>query len=419
MDVTVCLVTTGQPSSNPRAVKEADALVAAGYRVHMIGAHWAEWADRTDADLMAKRRWTCELVPWRAGEAPFRYWYTRVRHAAARRAADDRGVGRLWLSAAVSRLTPELTARARRCRADLFIAHNLGALPAAVEAARRRGAAVGFDAEDFHSGQFSPSDRSSRWRTTVAAERHWIPKCDYVTAASPGIAQAYGDLSRSRPVLVRNVFPLEQRPSELPSGSTDGVLRLYWFSQVIGEGRGLEDVVQAMGRLPAGSVELHLRGTWYGDYERALGAVARLAGVRPKAIAWHPPAAPEEMIRLAAEWDVGLALETGRTPNSELLQSNKAFTYVLAGVPLLSSNTAGHRALLAEATGAGWLFEPGDVSGLADRLAALQADRKMVRAAAQQAWHWGTTRFNWEIEQRSVLAEVGRVLGGDAAAASA
>jgi len=419
MSLTVCLVTTGQPSSNPRAVKEADALVAAGYRVHMVGAHWARWADETDADLMASRHWTCELVPWRVDEAPLRFWYTRVRHAAARAAADNRSVGSLWLSAAVSRLTPELMARARRCRADLFIAHNLGALPAAVEAARRRGTPVGFDAEDYHSGQFSPSDRSASWRTAVAAERRWIPRCDYVTAASPGIAEAYAGLCRKRPVLIRNVFPLRQRPAEPPAGSADEVLRLYWFSQSIGGGRGLEDVVQAMGRLPTGSVELHVRGAWYGDYERELRAVARQAGVPQEAVVGHPPAPPEEMIRLAARWDVGLVPETGHTPNSDLLQSNKAFSYLLAGVPMLSSNTSGHRALLAEAGGAGWLVEPGDVSGLADRLAQLRADRKIVRDAAQRAWHWGTVRFNWETEQRSLLAQVEGVLGSDAAAASA
>lgn len=35
----VCLVTTGQPACNPRLVKEADALIDAGFDVHVVAAY--------------------------------------------------------------------------------------------------------------------------------------------------------------------------------------------------------------------------------------------------------------------------------------------------------------------------------------------------------------------------------------------
>lgn len=411
MNQSVCIVTTGQPSSNPRAVKEADALTAAGYQVHMVGAHWAAWADGTDPGLLAERKWTVELVKWRAGEAPFRYWHTRLRHHAARTLIDLPVIDQLVLPAALSRVTPELARRARRRRADLFVAHNLGALPAAAAAAERWGARLGFDAEDFHSGQFAPADRSAARRATVASERRWIPRCDYVTAASPGIAASYAPLCARPPVLVRNVFPLADRPAAQPVGSRDSVLRLYWFSQTIGPDRGLEHVVRAMGQLPDGRLELHLRGVWQGGYEAGLRSVAREAGLAPHRIVCHPPGAPAEMARLAAHWDVGLVLETGDTNNSDLLQSNKVMTYLLAGVPFLSTDTSGHRELLDRAPGAGWLVPPGDVESLAARLAGLAANRDDVRRAAAEAWHWGGIRFNWDTEQHIVLREVERVLG--------
>jgi len=407
----ICLVTTGQPSTNPRGVKEADALVAAGHDVRMIGAQWAEWADEADVRLLATRGWGCELVKWRRHQAPGRFWRTRVRHHAARVLVGWPGLGRAALPAAVSRVTPELTARARREPAELFIAHNLGALPAAAAAASRWGARLGFDAEDFHSGQFDRSDRSAAWQATTRAERTWIPRCDYVTAASPGIAAAYAGLCLRPPVLIRNVFPLADRPKAPPPGLGDGMLRLYWFSQTIGGGRGLEDLITAMGSLQNDAVELHLRGVWYGGYERELRELARRAGVRRERIVAHAPADPGEMVRLAAAWDVGLVLESGGTANSELLQSNKALTYLLAGLPFVTSDTAGHMELLAAAPGAGWSYPRGDAGALADVLAALVGDRAQVRQASACAWAWGETRFNWDVEQHRFLAEVERALG--------
>jgi len=411
MSASVCLVTTGQPSTNPRAVKEADALTAAGYEVRLVGAHWATWADETDPALLATRPWTCELVEWRRSRSPFLYWYTRARHRAARLAATWPGIGATALPAAVSRLTPELSRRAGARRADLFIAHNLGALPAAAMAAERWGAKLGFDAEDFHTGQFPGSDQSSARLVTTTAERTWLPRCDFVTAASPGIGAAYAGLCRRPPVVVRNAFPLSQRPERAPEGSPDGVLRLYWFSQSIGASRGLEDIVRGIGGLPAGAVQLHLRGAWLGEYERALRDVARSVGVDQGQIVAHRPAPPDDMARLAACYDVGLALEPGHTANSDLAESNKVMTYLLAGVPVLCTATSGHRTLLGQAPGVGWLVPAGDVAAVRALLADLLANRQRLREAAGRAWEAGGTRFNWDREQAVFLAEVERVVG--------
>ena len=189
----VCLVTTSQPSANPRLVKEADALVEVGADVHVIGAQWADWALETYRTLLASRPWTCEIHDWRQQVNLPLFWKSRVRHFAARTLIGLPGLENTLLEAAMSRVGPDLRAAALRTNADLYIAHNLGALPVAIAAAQRSGARVGFDAEDFHSGQLSASGDESSIKATVRAERAWVPQCDYVTASSPGIADAYRD----------------------------------------------------------------------------------------------------------------------------------------------------------------------------------------------------------------------------------
>ncbi len=82
----VCLVTTGQPSTNPRLVKEADALTDSGFDVAVVGAHWTDWATAADQRLLASRPWTFTFVDWRRDRAPWLFTKSRIRHWAARKA---------------------------------------------------------------------------------------------------------------------------------------------------------------------------------------------------------------------------------------------------------------------------------------------------------------------------------------------
>ena len=60
----ICLITPGQLALNPRLVKEADALSAAGYEVSVICTSYLDWAMQHDASF--------EREPWQiAARIPF------------------------------------------------------------------------------------------------------------------------------------------------------------------------------------------------------------------------------------------------------------------------------------------------------------------------------------------------------------
>jgi len=410
----ICLVTTGQPASNPRLVKEADALVAAGHDVHVIGAFAGQWAVDAEPTVMATRSWTLEVVDWRREASPWLYWRSRVRQHVAKRIMAGPAWPPSMADHAVTRPSRELRIRTSRHAADLYIAHNLGALPAAAHAAKRHRARLGFDAEDFHSGQLPARGDDALRKATVQVERRYLPRCDYVTASAPAIGEAYRPLVRASkgPTVVLNVASLSERPerSERPDASRNSAsLRLYWFSQTIGPGRGLEDAVRAMGMVTA-PIELHLRGTWAAGYEVALRELARQCGVPADRIAAEPPAPPGEMVAIASAFDVGLALEPGNTVNSEILVSNKVFTYLMAGIPMLASRTSGQAWLLDQAPGTGWTYHPGSAIELADVLRRLVTEPALIQTGRTAARRASETRFCWEIEQRRFLDTVAAVL---------
>jgi glycosyltransferase involved in cell wall biosynthesis len=406
----VCLIGPGAPSSNPRLVKEADALAGAGYRVRVVCGTGHSLGARLDDDLLAARGWAVVRVPlgskWgRIGRV--------VRHRAAARVV-RRGV--LHTPALVAWSESELAGRLARAaaaeRADLYIGHYLPGLYAARTAARRHGTAYGFDAEDSHVDELPDTPaQASRRAARAAFEGRLLPGAAHLTAASPLIAEGYERRYGRRPLTVLNVFPLADAPPEpvvTPHLRTLGPPRLYWFSQTVGPGRGLESIVAALGRmrLPA---ELHLLGMPSGGYRAALDARADQSGARGRLI-WHPPAGPNEMVRIAAGHDLGLALELTEPPNRAICLTNKAFTYLLAGAPVALSRTPAQERLAADLGAAGVLIDLADPAATAARLDAALGDRGELAARRATAWRLGRERFNWEVERNVFLASVAAAL---------
>jgi glycosyltransferase involved in cell wall biosynthesis len=379
-------------------VKEADALAEAGFDVQVIGAHWAEWADAFDARLLATRAWRCHLIDWRPDTAPATFWKTRVRHRLAQAAAPSLGSDRI-LAAALSRVTPELTRAAVASQADLYIAHNLGALPAAAEAAVHHQVRLGFDAEDFHSGGFSEAETSA-CELARRAERRWLPQCHYVTAASPLIADRYAATwGGGQPVCLLNVFPLAARPASPRPSPPDGPLRLYWFSQTIGANRGLEDIVRAIARFDRGAIELYLRGTWQPGFRDALQRLSHDLGVSSRQIVSLPPGDPDEMVRLS-----------GVTVNNDIALSNKIFTYLLAGIAVVATRTNGQRDVINRLGRAAIGYDAGDVDALTLALRTWMTDRSRLAEARRHAWALGSETFNWDAEKLRFLEVVDDVM---------
>jgi glycosyltransferase involved in cell wall biosynthesis len=410
MSARVCLITTGQPATNPRAVREADALADAGYDVHMIAAFAGQWAVDVEPAFMRGRRWTLQVIDWRRDADPRMFWQSGLRHRAALGLGGWAGSSLEVAERAIARPAIELRNRALRHHADLYIAHNLGALPAAARAAARHHAKLGFDAEDFHSGQLGFEADASLRQATAAVEHHYLPYCDYVTASSTGIADAYAALVRgSGPHVVLNVVSRHERGPRRHTRAADDPVRLYWCSQTIGPDRGLEDAVRAMATLPT-CVELHLRGTWADGYERMLRRLAEQCGVSQTRLASHPPAAPDAMTALAGEHHVGLALEPGTTTNNRLALSNKLFSYLMAGVPLVASLTPGQAWLLEQAPSVGWGFRPRAPTELSAVLRRCIERPDLLAAAGNAARHAAETRFCWEVEQQAFLNAVAGVL---------
>ena len=197
-------------------------------------------------------------------------------------------------------------------------------------------------------------------------------------------------------------FPCAQAPSNpTPTGTAEPGPSVYWFSQTIGPDRGLECAVQAIGRARV-RPHLYLRGSPASGFLDRLQTIAAAAGAAGR-LHILSPAAPSEMERLAASYDVGFSGEPGHTRNNRTALGNKLFTYLLAGLPVVMSDIPAHRAFAPEAGEAARLYTTDDADSLAAALDLVLGDPALLAAARAAAFRLGQTRFNWDIEKAKLL----------------
>jgi glycosyltransferase involved in cell wall biosynthesis len=154
---------------------------------------------------------------------------------------------------------------------------------------------------------------------------------------------------------------------------------------------------------------LELRGAWAPGYESTLSGVARQAGVADR-LRVHQQALPDDMVALAAQHHLGLSVELADTRNHALCLGNKIFTYLLAGVPVLLSDTPAQCELANQLGKAAAVVSLADPPAIAYLLDEWLGDPRLLESARRTARAIADTRFNWDVEKRAFLASVKEVL---------
>ena len=385
-------------------LKAADALHEAGHRVRVISTVSTPWAADADA-VFQSRPWAWERIDYmRQGNAS--RWLvsgarSRTALAIARRLNSETPAA--VAARAIGRTHDELLDAILRDPGDLIYGGTRGAIAAVTEASRASGVPCGVDFEDFHCGEDEPDrDGVVRNALSVGIMRDALTHAAFATAGSAAIADACETTFGRRPIPINNVFALPAAPRHT---THHGAPRLYWFSQTIGPGRGIEDIIDGTGRAGI-AAELHLRGTIDADYAVALKHRA-WTHARRLSVSIHEPAPPDRLVESCAGFDAGVSVEQGHIPNRELNLPNKALVYPLAGLALVLTATRGQLPLVSDTHGHAVTYRPGDLDVLADGLTRL-CDPLWRRQAQEAAWEAARTRWHWEhpLERETLVAAV-------------
>ena len=396
-------------------LKAADAFSEAGYRVRVVSVRYMPWATEADSEIWRSRAgsWDWSVVGYGRHGALLSYLRSGLRYRQARllaKALSPKCCPLAVAARAYSRAHTELVRAALAEPADLFYGGTTGALAAVAEAGRRAGKPYALDLEDFHSAE--QNDASQSHLPDLLAERIEtcvLPGAAFLTAGASAIAAAYSLKYGLRAVTINNTFSLPATLPDFTPKASQG-LKLYWFSQTVGPGRGLEEVIRAIGlaNVPG---ELHLRGRAIPGYVALLQQLAARAAPKITIVCHHPSSA-DSMVDLCRDYDVGLATEPGSSLNNRAALSNKVLTYVLAGLAVVCTDTPGQRPLGQDLGEGALLYAPGDLDALARGLRSWTEDKALLVRAKKAAWEAAKLRWHWDhpLERGALLDAVARAL---------
>lgn len=379
---TILVVAPGPLCRNPRPLKEAIALAAAGYDVTALTGFISD--EHIGIDRALLRESTVKLVVAKPPRR-VRYFWQRARVWVARNAVARFGIPSAWALGAHASLFEAVQARP----ADLTIVHS--EIPLWIgHRLLTTGRRIAADIEDWHSEDLLPEARRSRPLALLRKiESSLLQRAAYCTTTSASLAAALAARYGGRtPAVLPNVFPLQPVPLARPSRPPE----LVWFSQTIGPGRGLEEFLRHWAKLPASGGRLTLLGRITPSYAAQLRAI--LPPDCQSRLSFHEPVRPSELPTKLAKFDVGLALEHNEPASRNLTITNKIFQYLNAGLAVIATPTAGQIEVMKTASDAGLLLDFNDPDAhttlhqFLQNSTAIGSAQIAARRAAEQCYCW-------------------------------
>ena len=234
-----------------------------------------------------------------------------------------------------------------------------------------------------------------------------MQRCTFKLTTSQVMANALAKTYEANsPQVIYNVFPRADgvAPKLLELSQP---LKLHWYSQTIGPGRGLETLFAALPYLKD-SVEIHLRGNY-----------------PPSSQAWMEPMIPTEWrsrvnihdavsnaelpLRIA-EYDIGLALEMSECESRYYTATNKLFQYMQAGLAVIASDTAGQREIMNQMPDVGTLIACNSPSELAAAINQYGHHRSKLQKVRQSAYRAGQEVFCYETQIPTLLSALNHTI---------
>lgn len=406
----IVIITSGQPSINPRLVKEADALVEAGYKVKVIYQYRTVWASRLDLSLLATKKWDFVCVGGSPTSERIQYAYTRVRYKIGRFLAKYIDLKNNIAELALGRCTWELAKEAKKTPATIYIAHNLAALPAATSAAKHYNVKCGFDAEDFHRQEQTDDIENFSYRLSKFIEDKYLSKVHYFSTSSTLIAKEYQKIYPDiAPIIINNVFPLSFLQTENLVNNGEQ-LKLFWFSQTIGRKRGIEDAIKAIALLKKDNISLTILGHVSEDDKNYFQALANEITLKSNQLNFAKPINPDDIFSFASKFDIGLALETGFCLNNNIALSNKLFTYLTAGLAVIASETDAQKDFLKMNPTIGASFPIGDINSFSNKIKMFENDKQLLLKTKRDALNIAKNNYNWEKHSGVLVYKINNLL---------
>lgn len=390
---------------NPRVIKEATALHSSGFEVLVVGGWYHAGLKARDQELAGKLE--INFVPVQdLTVQPVRRFALGLRGRTTRILCSITGCESPWQLGYFASALQRVVCRRET---DLAIAHSEQALWALGQTSCR----VGVDMEDWFSEDLPPETRRHRpIRLLKNLERGTLNRAALSICTSRAMSDALaGEYDCNPPQVIYNAFPWSDRAAidgRLKDRKDRKLPSIHWYSQTLGMDRGLDDLFAALPLLKR-SVEIHLRGKPVAGFEEWFAQ--RVPDDWRSRVFVHPIVSNDELLSRIAEHDIGFAGEQKFCRSRKLTVTNKILHYLLGGLAVVASDTAGQCEIAARTNAAVRIYPAGNAGALASELGALLSSQDALLNAKASALDAAQREFSWERQAPVLLKSVEAALG--------
>lgn len=333
----ICIVSDQHISANPRVWKEATTLSDSGYKVVVV----------TQASLVKKLEDDRRLIE---------KFNNKFDYKIAVNVIDQVGNSSKALSLKIRRKLALIFKRmfkidskyllsydpdslykaAKKENADFYIAHVEAGLYVGKKLIGD-GKRVAFDIEDWYSRDYLVPTRPVSLLANL--ERYALTNGYYVSCPSYSMAKELAQAYNSKtPDIIYNSFPDEEIIDVPVTGGNE--IKVIWFSQTIGRGRGLESFFSAITE-PKYPIRVTLLGKCSEEYKSVLHKLTE--SVKNIQLEFMSPVSHVELTSLLKKFDIGLALEYNISDSRRTTITNKILQYLQAGLKVFATGTEGQK----------------------------------------------------------------------------
>lgn len=326
----ILFVTTTNLAVNPRLAKELRLACDMGFNCTVLMFRLGNWSD----DMTEKMKHSFPIVNFiqlSATRTPFIPWLLSSIIEKFARLLPVTFLDSLFLSAAVDKRSLILLGQLKKIGTsfDWVVAHNPGAFFPSMVVAKRAGAKLGIDVEDYHPGE---TNQKKLQLVTLKLMKKVLPLSSYCSYASPLIMQEVQKYIPKLPIcqfIILNCFPSNE--FECARENQSPLLHMVWFSQNISAGRGLELIIPIVQKYHD-KMKLHLIGSINSDF------YAQLIKDKPGIEVCDPM--PQKILHKSlSKFDAGLATDIPVNRNRDIAITNKLIAYAQAGLFIVAMHT--------------------------------------------------------------------------------
>lgn len=306
-----------------------------------------------------------------------------------------------------------LRTAAWQANADVYHANDLDTLEICGSVAGRRKAKLVYDSHELwlESSRFLIATHPINRLRLKRIEQRYAPVADAVIAVTPMRGQKMQQMypSMRTPEIVENAPErLDQLPPTgklraLINADPDTVIALY--QGVICPERGLEELLTAAELTTNPAVKFVIIGmdSWNGTLQK----MTEDMGLENKVI-FLPPVPSEELPEITVDADMGFILFRNTCLNHYYSLPNKLYEYMMAGVPIISSNFPELKRVLDEVE-SGITVDPESPEAISYAVEQLAGDSSLRFRMKKNGRAAALDRYNW-VPQSEILRNLYRKL---------